>query len=328
VISFRYHLVSIIAVFLALALGVVVGTTGLNGQILKDLRRNVRNETNSNKALQATNTLLQKQAGNGDSFDKTYLPQLVAGKLNQNVVIIGAPGASGSMKSAVADAVSAAGGTVVGGIQLTSEFNQPARDQDLQSFATAVTLTGPNGAVLPTTSVGSMLVGYLLAFVLSGKSGAPTDISVVVAGLAQKDFLTTTNNIIKPATLAVIVTSGTLVKNDPKAAAMTNLVTEFSSVGFNTVVAGDAESNTESGLVAQVRASSTLDKTVATVDNADTGLGQFSTVCALADLALAVPTVDQYGSGSGARRLFPAPTTSAPSTVAPTAGSPTATPTK
>ncbi|MCW2530376.1 MAG: Copper transport outer membrane protein MctB, partial [Pseudonocardiales bacterium] len=36
-ISFRYHLVSIIAVFLACALGVVVGTTGLNGAILSDL---------------------------------------------------------------------------------------------------------------------------------------------------------------------------------------------------------------------------------------------------------------------------------------------------
>ena len=30
-IDFRYHIVSIIAVFLALAVGIVVGTTALNG---------------------------------------------------------------------------------------------------------------------------------------------------------------------------------------------------------------------------------------------------------------------------------------------------------
>ena len=41
VISFRYHLVSIVAVFLALALGIVVGTTALNGPITKDLRNQV-----------------------------------------------------------------------------------------------------------------------------------------------------------------------------------------------------------------------------------------------------------------------------------------------
>ncbi|MFN2523414.1 MAG: copper transporter, partial [Mycobacteriales bacterium] len=39
IIDFRYHLVSIIAVFLALALGIVVGTTALNGGIVDTLRR-------------------------------------------------------------------------------------------------------------------------------------------------------------------------------------------------------------------------------------------------------------------------------------------------
>ena len=41
VISFRYHLVSLVAVFLALALGIVVGTTALNGPITTDLRHQV-----------------------------------------------------------------------------------------------------------------------------------------------------------------------------------------------------------------------------------------------------------------------------------------------
>ena len=40
-IDFRYHLVSIISVFLALAVGIVVGTTALNGVIVDDLRQRV-----------------------------------------------------------------------------------------------------------------------------------------------------------------------------------------------------------------------------------------------------------------------------------------------
>ena len=37
-VDFRYHLVSIIAVFLALAVGIVVGTAALNGPVLDSLR--------------------------------------------------------------------------------------------------------------------------------------------------------------------------------------------------------------------------------------------------------------------------------------------------
>jgi len=49
VISFRYHIVSIIAVFLALALGIVVGTTALNGPITSNLRSEVDTLRNSRR---------------------------------------------------------------------------------------------------------------------------------------------------------------------------------------------------------------------------------------------------------------------------------------
>ena len=40
-IDFRYHLVSLIAVFLAVALGIVIGTTALNEPILADIENQV-----------------------------------------------------------------------------------------------------------------------------------------------------------------------------------------------------------------------------------------------------------------------------------------------
>ena len=40
-IDFRYHLVSLIAVFLAVALGIVIGTTALNQPILADIKNQV-----------------------------------------------------------------------------------------------------------------------------------------------------------------------------------------------------------------------------------------------------------------------------------------------
>ena len=41
-IDFRYHVVSLVAVFLALALGVLLGTTQLSGVVSDDLRGQVR----------------------------------------------------------------------------------------------------------------------------------------------------------------------------------------------------------------------------------------------------------------------------------------------
>ncbi len=49
-IDFRYHLVSIVAVFLALAIGIVLGTTALNGPItsrLRSLETSLRSEADS-----------------------------------------------------------------------------------------------------------------------------------------------------------------------------------------------------------------------------------------------------------------------------------------
>ena len=41
-IDFRYHLVSIVAVFLALAIGIVLGSTELQGTTIDALRRHAR----------------------------------------------------------------------------------------------------------------------------------------------------------------------------------------------------------------------------------------------------------------------------------------------
>ena len=58
VIDFRYHLVSIVAVFLALALGIVVGATALRGPLVDELK------DNSNR-LKDSNEVLRKAEGRG-----------------------------------------------------------------------------------------------------------------------------------------------------------------------------------------------------------------------------------------------------------------------
>ncbi|MCL2781864.1 MAG: copper transporter, partial [Actinomycetia bacterium] len=80
-ISFRYHIVSLVAVFLAVALGIVIGTTALNGPITKDLRNQVKDLQQNQTSLTQKANNLQAQADEGEEFAATYGGQIINGAL-------------------------------------------------------------------------------------------------------------------------------------------------------------------------------------------------------------------------------------------------------
>src|SRR5262249_1574132 len=83
VISFRYHLVSIIAVFLAMALGIVVGTTALNGPITTDLRKQVNSLKGDRTNLANQVKVLQNQADDSSAFADAFGAQIVTNALSK-----------------------------------------------------------------------------------------------------------------------------------------------------------------------------------------------------------------------------------------------------
>ncbi len=300
-ISFRYHVVSIVAVFLALALGVVVGTTALNGPITTDLRNKV-NALNKDKAADAQqNQQLQQQLNTANEFAKTYSSKVAVGALTgEQIIMIGMPGATGAIKDGVAQEIAAAGGTLSGRIQLTGDYTDPKRAGDIQSLTTQV---HPIGLNLPVTNDAGILGGALLAFVLSGE-GEQSDISQVLSYLATAQMLTVESKNVTPAKVIVVVSSGTLPVGDAGGQTELNLVTQLQVYGCHTLVAGDTMSSTSGGLIALVRGSDADKATVSTVDDADTVVGQVTTVLALAEVAGGKSGA--YGTGSGVQSLFPA----------------------
>ena len=80
-VDFRYHLVSIIAVFLALAIGIVVGTTALNGYVVDDLRKRNRAVIHDKRSLEGSVRDLRTQVSRRDDFAATVAPEVVAGQL-------------------------------------------------------------------------------------------------------------------------------------------------------------------------------------------------------------------------------------------------------
>ena len=88
-IDFRYHLVSLIAVFLAVALGIVIGTTQLNGPLTDNLQGQVTALQDDKRSLEDQTQTLQTQLDDVGSFDEAVGPTLVENTLvGQRVVLV------------------------------------------------------------------------------------------------------------------------------------------------------------------------------------------------------------------------------------------------
>jgi hypothetical protein len=297
----RYHIVSIVAVFLALALGIVVGTTALNGPITSDLKHKNDALTSQNKTSAQQVKDLQGQVKNAQNFATAYGGAITATALStKSVLIVAMPGADTGVKDALGKQITAAGGKISGRVQLTSDYTDPKRAADITSFVTQV---HPVGLTLPTTSDAGTLGGALLSFVLLGK-GQATDVTQVLSGLADLHMLKIEgSDEVTPSTLVLVIASGTLPSGDAGGKAQLALLTELHQTGGNVVVAGDSASSTEGGLIALLRNDTGDRSAISSVDDADTAIGQVSTILALADAAAG--HFGQFGTGSSVDALFP-----------------------
>ena len=104
-IDFRYHLVSIVAVFLALAIGIVLGSTELQGNTIDVLRSSSNSLKNQLDQAQAERGVAQAQVATNQTFLTTAEPRLLANELpGDRIVLITEPGASSTVISGVKQA--------------------------------------------------------------------------------------------------------------------------------------------------------------------------------------------------------------------------------
>ena len=87
-ISWRYHLVSIVAVFLALGLGVLTGTTVLNDNLVRNLKAQTKTLKADLDELRASVDDLQSQLGTMGTFAEQAVPYLVGGRLATRQVVV------------------------------------------------------------------------------------------------------------------------------------------------------------------------------------------------------------------------------------------------
>jgi hypothetical protein len=311
VIDFRYHLVSLIAVFLAVALGIVIGTTQLNGPLTDNLQGQVTALQDDKRSLEDQTQLLQTQLNDVGGFDEAVGPTLVHGTLSGRsiVLVVTSPDVDTAVVEGLTALAGSAGATVTGTIRLTDAYADSSTEGTLDSF-----LSGPGipATVIssPSTTDPGERVASVLAQVLmvpgpgspgTGIAPSPTDTSTVLAGLEELGVLSRDSSSVSPADFAVVLTAGTV--SDPRTTALVQLAAALDDQGSGVVVAGDLASAGNGGLVEVVRNDQAATSIVSTVDNVTTAAGRISTILALA--AEGRNTSGEYGVGKDTQPVPP-----------------------
>jgi hypothetical protein len=320
VIDFRYHLVSIVAVFLALAIGIVLGSTELQGSTVSVLRSSSDSLKNQLSAAGAQRDAYQQQASASDAFLQTAEPKLLNGTLaGDKIVIITEPGAPSGIIDGIEKAAGPgyAGATVTGTVALQPKFNDLTGTTRSSLSAINSDLAATDGTALaPATdqqTVYQQEAAQLIATaVLNQSDGEPgltaAQAQNLLGAYAKSGYLTTSGTPWNRATMAVIVTPQTAPANgpnDPANQVLLAVAAQFAQASAATLVAGPAASSAASASAISVLRGSSVSSQVSSIDNADTRLGQISTIWALAD-QLAGGKPNSYGI-SGASAVSPVP---------------------
>jgi Copper transport outer membrane protein, MctB len=145
VISLRYHIVSLVAVFLALALGIVVGSTVLREGTVSVLRATGEQVRQSNESYRQENLALQGEKARLQDFAATVLPDLVRGRLrNRPVVVLDTDRADGGVRDQVIQVLGTAGAEVDARVTFNAGRVALATEADRQALGRL--LPGANAA--------------------------------------------------------------------------------------------------------------------------------------------------------------------------------------
>jgi hypothetical protein len=309
VISLRYHVISIAAVFLALALGVVLGSTAISDRLLSGLSSNRDDLGRQVSDLQAERNAMNAQLANADVFGAAVGPRIVSGALRgRSVVLVTAADAAPADRDALTGLLSSAGATVSGELQLTDAFTDPSRSDQLSELSTRLL---PAGLRLPTASDAGTLAGGLLGSLLlinpnNGKAQAtPAETTAVLAGLGDGGFVHSGPRVL-PAQLVVVLTGGAGRGNGSgdRAGILARFATQLDHAGAGAVLAGRPGSADGNGPIGVVRADSAAASVLSTVDDVSTAAGRVVTVLALAEQAQG--RAGRYGTGGNAQAMVPA----------------------
>lgn len=268
-ITFRYHLVSIAAILIALAAGIALGSGPLG-----DAGDSLRGDGDGTSVDPAV-----------ASFDEGFAGRTAEGLLEdklkgQSVVVLTVPGASQGEVGDIVSDLQLAGAEVTGQVELTGKLLDAGDRQFAEGVAqqSAADVPGVSGA---TDSYGR--IGAALARALLADETTPADqtAQTIRSAFIEGDLLSTDTAPANLATLAVLVTGPQRAGASDRSTVVAALAGAMNETGQGVVVAGPSSSSTDGGAVKAVRDGS-FATSVSTVDVTDSASGRIVTVLAAA----------------------------------------------
>ena len=325
-IDFRYHVVSIVAVFLALAIGIVLGSTELQGPAY-----NILNQTTAKLQgdLDQARTQLsgsQAQASADEAYAQAVEPAVLRDLLSgQRLLIVTEPGAQASVVSGISTAATDAGATVTGQIALQPKFfDTSATTRDSLNQTTLDLAQSASIALTSSESIQQQAAQVIASEILvksaaaggtgqaspsQSSSDQGTNAQTMLSAYASSGFLNTSGQPATPATLVVVVTPQAAPADgvaDQLDQVLVPLVTELAAKSSATVVAGSSGGSGSGSPIAVLR-SNNVSNQVSTVDDADFTSGQTVTMQALAALLEGGKAASYGFTGNGASSVAPSP---------------------
>lgn len=305
-IDFRYHIVSIVSIFLALAVGIVLGAGPLQGEIGSTLTNEVAGLRKDKAELNDQLDTAKKAGEARDGYLSAVSGRVLGGALrDRSVALVVLPGADAAVSESVVESLGTAGARLASTTSVTEDWVSTAEATVSARDRVVAAVASQTGAT--TTSGSSEARDVLLATQLTrtapaGDSGpddttARTGLEALAdAGLVSLDAPDFTR-----ADLVVVVagavTDGEQAARTRVAGSWVGLTVALDARSRGAVLAADlASEKTGTSVITTLRDTSSAVSEVSGVDDAAGPMGLASVVFAL---------VEQSGGKTGQYGLGP-----------------------
>ncbi|WP_161962271.1 copper transporter [Nocardioides speluncae] len=285
-ISFRHHIVTLVAVFLALAAGIVLGGGPLS-EVGRGSEQDLKDAEARNTALEARLATGDKSSTFQDAFAGTVGGQALSGGLDdRSVVLVTLPGVDNKVVRGLTAQVKQAGGTVAGHYGFQPAMVDPSEKSLVDTLGSQLRTQHPDAEIpadAPTYDRMGRLVGRAIGTGFTTDQELDETASSIVESLKGAELMTTQ---VEPTVRSplVIVVLGDGQPADGADALVSGLLAGMAEP-INAMVVAASTVSADGGLLAGVRADGKVDAAASTADSVQTGAGRVATVLALIDAA-------------------------------------------
>lgn len=310
-IDFRYLLITVVAIFLALTIGILVGSGFLGEPLRKNLEARVETVSERNRELGNEIDDLEAVIGQDERFAQAIEQHTIDDALQgQQVVLFTFEEAEGSVLEAQTTALGEAAADLISTITITRKF-EIAGSEEAEELRLVLEAAGSDEEAL--RQIAARTLGSRAAAAAQDVPGQAQDptaaapLEEILDDLEQAGFITVDRKVEEetvPPAASFLVTGGSTDRPAFDVASFaTTLATSLSESDADVVLTEPSASAW--GMVSSVRDDGEAGALVSTVDDAERVEGRIAMV-----LAFTQPSeqpAGHYGVGAGADAVIPEP---------------------